>query len=194
MVKAAADRAAVADLIMRDMSNSLPQQRVGDLQPPIALDVAPAHPGAEADATVADSDAVEAGNAPQIDQLAGRRQPKGEQRHQALPAGDHRRLRIRREQVDRFPNVSGDWYSKGAGFIPRLACRANTAGSGGAIRSRWLSVSPHDGGTRVASSQPVPFSSPAAVSSPCANVRCVAIMPKQILSLSPSPDPGGDRM
>src|SRR4029079_8571779 len=53
MRKAAADGAAVTDLIMRHLSDCLPQQRVRGLQPPIVLDVAPAHPGAKSDAAIA---------------------------------------------------------------------------------------------------------------------------------------------
>jgi hypothetical protein len=58
MSKAAADCAAVADLIMRDMGDRLTQQRMRDLQPAIVLDVAPTYSGAEADAAVANSNRV----------------------------------------------------------------------------------------------------------------------------------------
>jgi len=44
MGKAAADGAAVADLIVRDVGHCLAQQRVRSGQPPIVLDVAPANP------------------------------------------------------------------------------------------------------------------------------------------------------
>src|SRR5438094_222858 len=58
MSKAAADCAAVADLIMRDMGDRLTQQRMRDLQPAIVLDVAPTYSGAEADAAVANTNRV----------------------------------------------------------------------------------------------------------------------------------------
>jgi hypothetical protein len=85
MGKAAADGAAVADLIMRDVGDCLAQQRVRGGQPSIVLDVAPANPGAKPNAAVADGNVAEPGNPAQIDQHARRRQPEGENRHQALP-------------------------------------------------------------------------------------------------------------
>ena len=116
MGKAAADGAAVADLIMRDVGDSRAQQRVRGGQPPIVLDVAPANPGAKPNAALADGDVAEPGNPAQIDQHARRRQPEGENRNQALPAGDHGCLGIRHEQVDRFPEcgwglvLEGSWF------------------------------------------------------------------------------------
>ena len=118
MGKAAADGAAVADLVMRDVGDGLAQQRMRGRQPPIVLDVAPAHPGAKPNAALADGNVAEPGNPPQIDQQARRRQPEGENRHQALPAGDDGRLGIRREQVDRFPECGRGLVLEGSGFHP----------------------------------------------------------------------------
>ena len=67
MGKAAADGAAVADLIVRDVGHCLAQQRVRSGQPPIVLDVAPANPGAKPNAALADGDVAEPGNPAQID-------------------------------------------------------------------------------------------------------------------------------
>jgi hypothetical protein len=110
----------------------LAQQRVRDLQPPIVLDVAPAHPGAKANAAVADGNVAEPGNPAQIDQHARHRQPEGEHRHQALPAGDHDCLGICREQVDRFPQRGGGLVLEGGGFHPLASHgRANSVRTNG---------------------------------------------------------------
>ena len=52
---AAADRAAIADLIMRDVLDRRHQQRMRRAQPRVIEDFAPAHHGAERDAVVAQS-------------------------------------------------------------------------------------------------------------------------------------------
>ena len=72
MGKAAADGAAVADLIVRDVGHCLAQQRVRSGQPPIVLDVAPANPGAKPNAALADGDVAEPGNPAQIDEQTRR--------------------------------------------------------------------------------------------------------------------------
>ncbi len=118
MGKTAADGAAVTDLIMRDVRDGLAQQRVRGHQPPIVLDVAPAHPGAKTNAAVANGNVSKPGNPAQIDQHARRRQPEGENGHQALPAGDDGRLGIRHEQVDCFPERGRDLVLEGSGFHP----------------------------------------------------------------------------
>ena len=51
MGNAAADRAAVADLIMRDVGDRGLEQRMRGREPLVVLDVAPAHHGAERDAS-----------------------------------------------------------------------------------------------------------------------------------------------
>ena len=71
MGKAAADGAAVADLIMRDVGHCLAQQRVRGGQPPIVLDVAPANPGAKPNAALADGNVAEPGNPAQINEQLG---------------------------------------------------------------------------------------------------------------------------
>jgi len=58
------------------------------------------------------------GTPAQIDQHAQRRQPEGENRNQALPAGDHGCLGIRHEQVDRFPECGWGLVFEGSWFIP----------------------------------------------------------------------------
>jgi hypothetical protein len=103
---------------MRDVRDGLAQQRVRGHQPPIVLDVAPAHPGAKTNAAFANGNVAKSGNPAQIDQRARRRQPEGENRHQALSAGDDGRLGIRHEQVDCFPERGRDLVLEGSGFHP----------------------------------------------------------------------------
>ena len=129
MGETAADRAAIADLVMRDVADRLPQQRMRRRQPPIVLDVAPAHQGAEAHAVVADVDIAEPGNAPQIDEQARRRQAEGENRHQALPAGDDGRLGIGPEQSDGFPQGARGLVIEGRGFHSHASRRERTGGN-----------------------------------------------------------------
>src|SRR5216683_4382868 len=165
MGEAAAHGAAVADLVMRDMGDCLLQKRMCGLQPLIVLDVAPAHPGAETNAAVAHRNVAEPGNLAQIDQHARRRQPEGEHWHQALPAGDHGRLGIGCEQIDRFPQRRRRLVLEGSGFhpSPRKASPINSE------PTAPPSTVP-DGGTRVAMSQLVLLSAPAgAVPSPYPN-------------------------
>ena len=118
MGKAAADGAAVADLIMRDVGDCLSQQRVRGRQKLIVLDVTPAHSGAETNAAVVHGNVAEPGNPAQINQHAWRGEPEGEDRHQALSAGDDGRLGIRHEQVDCFPERGRDLVLEGSGFHP----------------------------------------------------------------------------
>ena len=61
MGKAAADGAAVADLIMRDVGDGPSQQRMRDVQPVMVLEIAPANPGAKPNAALA-GNVAEPGN------------------------------------------------------------------------------------------------------------------------------------
>jgi hypothetical protein len=82
------------------MRDGRAQQRLSARQPRISLDIAPAHLGTKPDAVGADSNAAQPGQPAQIDQQAGRGEPKREHRHQALTAGEHLRARVRGEQGD----------------------------------------------------------------------------------------------
>ena len=64
----------------------------------IVLDVAPAHHGAERNAVVGNPDVAQLSQLAQVDQKARRREPEGEHRHQALPAGQRFRIAIARGQ------------------------------------------------------------------------------------------------
>jgi hypothetical protein len=101
-----ADRAAVADLIMCDVADSRSQKWLRARQPRIVLDVAPAHLGAEPNAISVNGDLTEPGEPTQIDQKARGRKPEGEDRHQALAAGDRLRAGVGGEQrnglIERF--------------------------------------------------------------------------------------------
>jgi hypothetical protein len=81
MSKTAADRATVADLVMRDMRDGRVQERMRRHQPPILLDVAPAYERAEPEAVIADGNIAEPGQPPHIDQQARGRQAEGENRY-----------------------------------------------------------------------------------------------------------------
>ena len=77
MREAAADRAAVADLVMRHGA----QRRMRALRTPILLNVAPAHLGAELHAVIVNDNVVEPRDPAQIHQEAWGREPEGEDRH-----------------------------------------------------------------------------------------------------------------
>ncbi len=61
MRDAAADRAAIADLIMRDVRDRGLEQRMRGLESGVVLDLAPAHHGAERDAALRNPDAAQIG-------------------------------------------------------------------------------------------------------------------------------------
>jgi hypothetical protein len=67
MSNAAADRAAVADLIMRDVRDRCLEQRMRGLEPLIVLDVAPSHHGAERHARIRNPDSAQIGELAQVD-------------------------------------------------------------------------------------------------------------------------------
>ena len=103
MRHAAADGAAVADLVMRDMRDRRLQQRMRGRKPRVVQDVAPAHHGAEADAVGADPDLSQFFQLAQVDQQLRRGDAERQHRHQALAAGDHLGVAVLRgEQLHGF--------------------------------------------------------------------------------------------
>jgi hypothetical protein len=96
MRDAAPDRAAVADLIVRDMGNRGLEQRMRAIEPPVVLDVAPAHHGAQRHAAVGNPDAAQVGELAQIDQQRRLGETEGEHRHQALAPGQRLRIAVMR--------------------------------------------------------------------------------------------------
>ena len=102
MRNAAADGAAIADLIMRDVFDGRDQQRMRLAQPRVVEDVAPAHHGAERDAVVRDLDLPQLGELAQIDQQRRRSDAERQHRHQTLAAGQRLGFAVmRRQQRDR---------------------------------------------------------------------------------------------
>jgi hypothetical protein len=61
MGKTASDRAAVADLVMRDLRDGRVQQRMRRRQPLIVLNIAPTYERAEPETVIADGDIAEPG-------------------------------------------------------------------------------------------------------------------------------------
>jgi hypothetical protein len=117
MGQAAADRPAIADLVMRDMGNGLLQEWMRHREPPVVLDVAPAHEGAEPHAgIVANADVAEPGKKAQVDQQAWGRQPQGEDRHQALSTGDHGCVGIGPKQTNGLPEARRRVVVEGRGL------------------------------------------------------------------------------
>lgn len=88
MGKTAADRAAIADLVVRDVSYRFNQQRVRDLQLRAALDVTPAHQGTDTNCIMVSRNAVQTGDTADINQESGCCEPECHHRNQALTAGN----------------------------------------------------------------------------------------------------------
>ena len=94
MRDAAADRAAVADLVVRDMRHRGLEQRMRGVEPLVVENVAPARQRAEPDAVGADLDLAQVLELPQIDQQRRPRHAERHHRHQALAAGQRLRLAV----------------------------------------------------------------------------------------------------
>ena len=103
MRDAAADGAAIADLVVRDMRDRGLEQRMRADEPRVVLDVAPAHHGAERDAVGGNPDLAQLRELAQIDQQRRLRQPERQHRHQALAAGERLGVAVARgEQLHGF--------------------------------------------------------------------------------------------
>ena len=103
MGEAAADRAAVADLIMRDMRHRCLEQRVRGLEPFVILDLAPAHHGAECDTLLRNFDSAQVAELAQIDEQRGLGKAERQHRHQALATCDGLGVPAGRgEELNRF--------------------------------------------------------------------------------------------
>ena len=109
----AADGAAIADGGMRDVRERERDQRrmFGDLARAFGLGVA--HQRADFELAVLAINAVEAGDAVDVDQQARRGQPHVERGEQALAAGEQAGFAARAEQVDglveRARSCIGEW-------------------------------------------------------------------------------------
>ncbi len=117
MGKAAADGAAVADLIMRDVPDGRHQERMRLAQARILEDVAPARHGAERDSVLRDLDLPQLRKLAQIDKQRRRRDPERQHRHQALAAGQRLGLAVMRgEKSDGFGNAGRAGVFEGRKF------------------------------------------------------------------------------
>ena len=97
--EAAADGAAVADLVMRDVRHGFEEKRMRFAQSRVILDVAPAHARAELHAVLADRDATEAADFAQVDEDRRRGEAKGHGGNEALATGEGFRTGMRGEQL-----------------------------------------------------------------------------------------------
>ena len=86
MREAAADGAAVADLVVRDMLDRGAEQRVRALQPLVVLDVAPARTRTQAHAVFRDGDLLQLLQLADVDQHRRRGEAKRHRRQEALGA------------------------------------------------------------------------------------------------------------
>src|SRR5258708_5477163 len=89
MRKTAADRPAIADLVMRHMRDGRHQQGMRMCESIVPFNVAPSHKCADVQAVSADVDLLQPRQAADIDQEFWRREPEGQHRHQALTTRDH---------------------------------------------------------------------------------------------------------
>ena len=106
MGKAAAGGAAIADLIMRDVSDGRHQKRMRLVQPRVLEDVGPAHHGAERHPALPDLDLPQLRKLAQIDQERRCRDPKGQHRHETLAAGERLGFAVMRgEECDSLGNA-----------------------------------------------------------------------------------------
>ena len=91
MCKAAADRPAVADLVMRHVRDGCDEQRVCMTQDFVALDVAPSHHRTKTYAIGTNPNPVEFCDLAQVDEERGRGKAERENGNQALASGDRLR-------------------------------------------------------------------------------------------------------
>ena len=94
MRQAAADGAALADLVMRNMRDGSGKQRMRGRETCIRLDVAPADPCAKVNAGIVYLNGVETRYAAEIDQHAGCGQAKRQKRHETLATGKQLRRTV----------------------------------------------------------------------------------------------------
>jgi hypothetical protein len=118
MGDAAAERAAGADRIMRDVADDIGQEAAerAVLDRLLKHHVADTRPDAEL--AVLDCEAVEFGHAVDVDQMARTCQAEGHRRHQALPTGEHPAVVIGefRQQIQRFVDGFGSVIVEGSGL------------------------------------------------------------------------------
>ena len=103
MCQASTDRAAISNLVMGHVADRRLQQWMALRQSLVRLDVAPAHPGAQAHSVVVDLDLVETGQFAHINEQRRSGETKRQNRQQTLAAGDQLRVAVvQPEQPDRL--------------------------------------------------------------------------------------------
>ena len=117
---AAAERAAGADRVMRDVADDRASRRPSGPSSTGFSNAAWRTPAPMQSLPFSTMQAVEPGHAVDVDQMLRPRQPERHGRHEALPAGQHAAVvvRVLRAAGPAFrAMVLGAWYWNGAGFI-----------------------------------------------------------------------------
>ena len=109
MGDAAAECAAGADRVMRDMPDDRREQTAERAVLDRRFKGGMTDAGADAEPAILDHQAIEPGHPVDVDQMLRPRQPERHGRHEALPAGQHATVvgTVLREQVQRFGD--GSW-------------------------------------------------------------------------------------
>ena len=98
MGEAAADRAAIADLIMRNVCDRGLEQRMRGIEPFVVFDVAPAHHGAKRHAFRRNPDPAQIGKFAKVDEQSGLGKAERQHRDEALAASDRLGIAVARRQ------------------------------------------------------------------------------------------------
>ena len=114
MGQTATDGAAITDLVVRDVRDRFPQQRMREIESLVIQDIAPAHQRTDRDTIGADLDLAETRQFAEIDQ---QRRPGDAERHhryEALTAGERLCLSVMvGEQFDCFVDRRGTGIFEG---------------------------------------------------------------------------------
>ena len=137
MCDATADGAAIADLVVRDLTDRGLEQGMRGIEPRVVLDVEPAHHGAEPHAGVGDLDPPQLGELAEIDDERGRGDAERHHRHQALAAGEYLGVAVARpEQRHRLAKRRRAGIVEGGEFHPMLGCAAQRGSTFPSIAGR----------------------------------------------------------
>ncbi len=151
MGKAAADRAAIADLVMRNVRNRGLEQRMRRIEPFVVFDVAPTHHGAQRDAFRRNPDAAQIGELAKVDQQGRLGKAEREHRDEALAAGDRLGVTVTRRQ-----ELNGFGERRRACIVEGRQFHDSVASFGTQRCERYLSSQPRMGQRdRAAAANPV---------------------------------------
>ena len=124
MCQASTDRAAISILVMGDVADRRLQQWMALRQSPVRLDVAPAHPGAQAHSVVVDLDLVETGQFAHINEQRRSGETKRQNRQQLWPpAISFASPLYNPSNLIASASVSGQAYSNGGAFMRGVPTR-----------------------------------------------------------------------